>query len=268
MIGHKDKYALITGASSGIGYELAKLFSEDGKNLAIVARSQNRLEQVKKEIEGKYATKVKVLPKDLTDPKAPLAIFSELDRENIEVDVLVNNAGFGAPGRFSETDLQRQLGTIQLLTVSLTHLTRLFLNKVPKDKSGRILNVSSGMALVPVPLFSVYSACESYVLHFSEALANELQGTRISVTCICPGQTKTSFYKSANVEHTRYGHAKMMDPATVAKAGYAALRKGKTVDMLSPKNQSLALLARILPRGATIKIMRWWMENGLKVAKS
>ncbi|MFQ6114028.1 MAG: SDR family NAD(P)-dependent oxidoreductase [bacterium] len=268
MIGHKHRYALITGASSGIGYELAKVFAKDGKNLVIVARNENRLEEVKTEIESKYATKVKVLPKDLTDPKTPLDIFSELDKENIDVDVLVNNAGFGVPGRFSETDLQRQLGTIQLFTVSLTHLTKLFLKKMLRKKSGRILNVSSGMALAPVPLFSVYSACESYVLHFSEALANELQGTGVSVTCICPGQTRTSFYKSANVEHTKYGHAKMMDAATVAKAGYAALRKGKTVDMLSLKNQSLALLPRILPRGVTTKIMRWWMENGLKEAKS
>ena len=107
MIGQKDKYALITGASSGIGYELAKLFAEDGKNLVIVARNGDRLEQVKTEIQSKYGTKVKVLPKDLTDPKTPLAIFSELDKESIEVDVLVNNAGFRAPGRFSKRDLQR-----------------------------------------------------------------------------------------------------------------------------------------------------------------
>lgn len=158
MIGHKDGYALVTGATSGIGYELATLLAKDGKNLVIVARDRNRLEQVRTEIEDNYRTRVKMLPKDLSAPQAPLEIFSELEKEAIDVDVLVNNAGLVVYGLFSETDLQKELEMIQLYVSTLTHMTKLFLKKMLENKSGWILNVSSGMAFLPVPLLSVYSA--------------------------------------------------------------------------------------------------------------
>ncbi len=260
MADHQDKYALITGASSGIGYELVKLLAKDGKNLIIVARNKNRLEQVKTEIENNYQVRVKLLPKDLSDPKTPSEIFSELEKEYINVDVLVNNAGFGVYGTFSETDLQKELEMIQVYIASLTALTKLFLKRMLENKSGRILNVASGMAFQPVPLCSVYAASKSYVLHFSEALANELRGTGVSVTCLCPYTTETSFFKRADMENSKLVKGKMMDAATVAKAGYIALKKGKVIAIPGLKNKLLAILVRIIPRSVLIKIMRSTME--------
>ncbi len=254
MTDRKDRYALVTGASSGIGYELAALLAKDGKNLIIVSRNKDRLEQVKTEIENKYRTRIKILAKDLSDPEAPLEIFSELEKEDINVDVLVNNAGFGVYGMFSETNLQEELEMIQVNITSLTHLTKLFLKKMLENKSGRILNVASVMGFLPVPLWLIYSASKSYVLHFSEALANELQGTGVSVTCLCPGPTRTSFW--ANMEKSKSAKGKMMDAATVAEAGYAALKKGKVIVSPGLKNKSLPILVRITPRNLLTKMMR------------
>jgi len=176
MIGSKNGYALVTGASSGIGYELAKLFAKDGKNVVIVARSQDKLEELKREIENKYGTSVRVLVKDLSDPNSPQEIYSELEKDKVNVDVLVNNAGFALFGKFYETDWQTEAEMIQVNITSLTHLTKLFLKKMIENRSGKIMNVSSGAGFVPGPLISVYAATKSYVLHFSEALANEEKG--------------------------------------------------------------------------------------------
>ncbi len=256
MADEKDRYALITGASGGIGYELAKLFAKDGKNLIIVSRNKDKLDQVKTEVENKYGTRVKVLPKDLSDPKAPLEIYSELDKEDIGVDILVNNAGFGVFGLFSETDLQEEFEMIQLHISTLTHMTKLFLKKMLENKSGRILNVASCIGFLPTPLFSVYAASKAYTLHFSEALANELQGTGVSVTCLCPPPTETSFHKTGNVENSKTAKGIMLDVATVAEAGYIALKKGKVMVTLGLKGRALAILVRIAPRNLITKIMR------------
>ena len=256
MIGHKDRYALVTGATSGIGYELVKLLAKDGKNLIIVARDKKRLEEVKTEIENEYRTRVKLLPKDLSDPKAPVEIFSELEKEDINVDVLVNNAGFVVYGLFSETDLQKELEMIQLYVSTLTHMTKLFLKKMLENKSGWILNVSSGMALLSVPVLSVYSASKAYTLHFSEALANELHGTGVSVTCLCPPQTETEIFRRAKIENTKLARSKKMGAATVAEAGYIALKKGKVIVTPGLKSQLLPIVIRILPRSVLTKMAR------------
>jgi short-subunit dehydrogenase len=256
MIGHKDRYALVTGATSGIGYELVKLLAKDGKNLIIVARDKKRLEEVKTEIENEYRTRVKLLPKDLSDPKAPVEIFSELEKEDINVDVLVNNAGFVVYGLFSETDLQKELKMIQLYVSTLTHMTKLFLKKMLENKSGWILNVSSGMALLSVPVLSVYSASKAYTLHFSEALANELHGTGVSVTCLCPPQTETEIFRRAKIENTKLARSKKMGAATVAEAGYIALKKGKVIVTPGLKSQLLPIVIRILPRSVLTKMAR------------
>jgi len=260
MADHKDRYALVTGASSGIGYELAKLFAKDGKNLVIVARNESRLEQVKAELENRYQIRVKVLPKDLSDSKAPSEIFSELEKDNISVDVLVNNAGLGVYGMFSETDLQKELEMIQVYIAATTHLTKLFLKKMLENKSGKILNVASGVAFLPVPLWSVYSASKAYVLYFSEALANELRGTGVSVTCLCPPQTETPFFKRANMEDAKIAKGKKMDAATAAEAGYMALNRGKVVAIPGLKSKSLGFLIRITPRNVITKVARSMME--------
>ena len=256
MIGQDDKYALITGASSGIGYELAKLFAEDNKNLVLVSRNKIKLEQIKIEIEDRYHNIVKVLPKDLSSPQAPLEIFSKLEPDDIDVDVLINNAGFGIYGLFSETDLQKELEMIQVHISSLTHLTKLFLGKMLENKSGKILNVSSALAFVAVPMLSVYSASKAYILHFTEALANELQGTGVNVTYLCPPPTKTQFYEKQDMKECKTSSNKMMDSSTVAKAGYSALKRGQIIITPGFQAKLLMVFTRILPRNTLSKIMR------------
>jgi short-subunit dehydrogenase len=255
MIGQKDRYAVITGATSGIGYELAKLLAKDGKNLAIIARDINRLDKVKAEIESKYGTTVKTISKDVSLPEAPLDIFSELEKEDINVDVLVNNAGLVVYGLFPETDFQKELEMIRLYTSALTHMTKLFLKKMIQNKSGWILNVSSGMGFLSVPVVSVYAAGKAYIIHFSEALANELQGSGVSVTCLCPSQTETEIFKRAKIENTRLARAKMLNAAAVAEAGYTGMKKGKVI-VATGKSKMLPALIRILPRKTLTKIAR------------
>jgi len=256
MIGSKDGYALVTGASSGIGYELAKVLAKDGKNLVIVARSQDKLEELKTEIENKYETSVRVLPKDLSNPNAPQEIFSELEKDGVNVDVLVNNAGYGVYGMFSETDLREELAMIQVNATSLIHLTKLFLKQMLENKSGWILNVASLCSFLSSPLESVYCASKSLVLHFSEALANELQGTGVTVTCLCPGLAKTEFHKRAHMENTKVAKRKMMDAAAVAEAGYKALKKGKVVVIPGLIFKTAPLFARFAPRNLVTKVVR------------
>ena len=260
MIGSKDGYALITGASSGIGYELAKLFAKDGKNIVVVARSQDKLEDLKKEIEDKYETNVMVLVKDLSDPNSPQEIYSELEGKNINVDVLVNNAGFAVYGKFAETDWGKEFDMIQVNITSLTHLTKLFLKKMIENRSGKIMNVSSGAGFISCPLLSVYAATKSYVLHFTEALANEVKGTGVTVTCLCPDGTRTNFWERGKGEHSRAGRGRLMDAAKAAKVGYSALKKEK-VFALAGQVSVTPFILRIAPRGLLVKIARQKFER-------
>jgi len=256
MIGSKESYALVTGASSGIGYEMAKILAKDGKNTVIVARTQDRLEKLKDEIENKYGTSVRVLPKDLSDPRSPQEIFSELEKEAIKVDVLVNNAGFGIYGMFYDTDLQEELGMIQVNATSLIHLTKLFLKGMVDNGSGSILNVASVCSFLSTPLESVYCATKALVLHFSEALANELRGTGVSVTCLCPGLARTEFQKRAHMENSKIARRKMMDAATVAEAGYKALKRGKGIVIPGLEYKFAPWFARFAPRNIVTRVVR------------
>ena len=261
MIGKEDRYALVTGASSGIGYELAKLFAQDGKNIVLVARSKDKLDELKKEIEKKSGTSVKVLTKDLSDSKSPQEIFSELEKEGITVDVLVNNAGFSVYGMFSETDWQKEAEMIQVNITSLTHLTKLFLNKMLESNSGKIMNVASAVGFVPAPLMSVYAATKSYVINFSEALANEVQGTGVSVTCFCPTATRSLFWERANAEGCKARQGRLMDSATAARVGYEALRRGKVTSIASLGYRLMLLSARLTPRGLSTRMTRSNLER-------
>lgn len=265
MIGAKDKYALVTGASSGIGYELAKLFAKDGKNVVVVARSRDKLEALKMEIENNCGTSVRVLVKDLSGPNSPQEIFSELEKEHIKVDVLVNNAGFSVYGMFSQTSWEKELEMIQLNITSLTHLTKLFLKKMLENKSGKILNISSAAGFIPSPWLSVYGGTKSYVLSFSEALANEVRGTGVTVTCFCPGNTKTLFWEKANAVDCRQVRNQFlfMDASTVARLGYRALVKGKTT-VIAGLTMSLAMMfaTRLLPRGLATKMSGLMLGTG------
>jgi len=256
MIGSKEKYALVTGASSGIGCELARLIAKDGKDLVVVARRKERLEELKADIVKKYGTSVIVLPQDLSVPQAPAEIFSQLQGKRIKVDVLVNNAGFGAYGPFLETDLREELEMIQVNNASLIHLTKLFLKGMVQDKSGYILNAASLCAFLPTPLESVYCSTKAFVLHFTEALANELQGTGVNVTCLCVGLARTEFQSRAHMENCRVTTRKMMDAATVAEAGYKALKRGKLIEIPGFEYKFAPWFARFAPRSMVTRVVR------------
>jgi short-subunit dehydrogenase len=250
MIGSKDSYALVTGASSGMGYEYAKLFAKDGKNIVVLARSQDKLEELKRDLEKEHGTKVMVLVKDLADPRAPQEVFSELEKAGIDIDVLVNNAGYDVYGLFSATEWQREAAMIRVNILALTHLTKLFLKKMLEKKSGKILNISSSAGFSPTPWSSVYGGTKHYVLGFSNAIAHELKGTGVSVTCFCPGNTKTLFFKRADAENCRIDRRRIlqMDAATAARHGYKALAKGRTTASPGLVNSLSAFLVRLLPR--------------------
>jgi short-subunit dehydrogenase len=256
MIGSKDGYALVTGASSGIGYELAKLLAKEGKNIVVVARSRDKLERLRRDLERDHQTRVVILVKDLSVPEAPQEIFSELEREDIKVDVVVNNAGFCVYGMFLETDMRQELEMIQVNVVSLIHLTKLFLRRMVESKSGYILNVASLCAFAPVPLESTYCSSKTSVLHFSEALANELKGSGVSVTCLCPGLVKTLFHQRAKMGNARVTKRRMMDAAAVAKAGLNDLKKGRVISIPGLQYRLWPLFARVAPRSLTTRIMR------------
>jgi len=251
------KTALITGASGGIGYELAKLFAHDGYNLVLVARSEKKLNQISKEFTDKSDIKIKILTQDLSIPTTPEEIFTTLQQSGIKVDVLVNNAGFGTYGFFHETDLTAELEMLQVNMVSLTHLTKLFLKDMVKQGYGKILNVSSGAAFQPGPLMAVYYATKAYVLSFSEAISNELEGTGVTVTVLCPGATASGFQQRAAMEESKLvSGQKIMDAETVAKIGYDGLMSNKTVVIPGLKNKLLAEAVRFIPRKTVLKISR------------
>jgi short-subunit dehydrogenase len=191
--------ALITGASAGIGYELAKLFAHDRYNLVLVARNRDTLEQFATELQTQFGISARAVALDLTAQSAPQLLFDQLQRDGVLVDILVNNAGYGVYGEFAQMPEQEILGQIQLNITALTLLTKLFLAPMFERRSGKIMNLASTAAFQPGPLMAVYYASKAYVLSFSEALANELRGSGVTITCFCPGPTDTNFQKRAKI---------------------------------------------------------------------
>src|SRR5208282_5072060 len=253
--------ALITGASYGIGLEFSRIFASEGYNLVLVARSADRLRQLASELEKNHGTRSLILATDLTEPGASAYVQEQTTRAGIEVDVLVNNAGFGQYGKFAENDLEECLRQIQLNVTTLTHLTRLYLPAMFERKSGRILNVASTAAFQPGPLMAVYYATKAYVLHFSEAIANELQGTGVTVTCLCPGPTATEFQKRANIAGIRLTRYGCMDARTVAEDGYRAMMAGKPLVISGFRNWLVAQSVRFSPRRMVTAIARKTQEE-------
>lgn len=248
---------LITGASGGIGYELAKLFARDKHDLVLVSRNGDRLEEVARELKAAHGVRCAVFAGDLAAPGSPDALYAEINKSSIEIDILVNNAGFGSLGLFHKRPLQEQLEMIQLNVTSLAHLTRLFLPEMIARKHGRVVNVASIAAYQPGPFMAVYYATKAFVVSFSEAIANELHGTGVTVTAICPGPTTTGFGKRAGAEKSTLFHKGMtMDAATVARIGYDGMKKNKTIVITGGKNKLLALAGRLAPRSLTANIAR------------
>jgi short-subunit dehydrogenase len=255
------KTALITGASLGIGRELAKLFAADQYDLVLVSRSAPRLAEFANQLQQQFGINAKSFPLDLASGSAPQFLFDQLSRENIAVDVLVNNAGFGKLGAFSKASLEDSLGQIQLNIVTLTHLTKLFLGPMIERKSGKILNVASTAGFQPGPTMAVYYATKAYVIFFSEAIASELRGTGVSVTCLCPGATNTNFQKVAGTEETTlFRRLRPMDAVTVARDGYRGLMKGKPLVISGFRNWLLTESLRLSPRRLVTEVSRKILE--------
>ncbi len=254
-----NKTALITGASGGIGLELTKIFAKEKYNLILVARSEEKLKEIAKELHEKHHVNIFVLAKDLSDSDSPKQIFDELNTKSIHVDILVNNAGFGNAGKFIENDITQELNMIQVNITSLTELTHLFLGGMLKKGYGKILNVASTAAFQPVPILNAYSATKAYVLHFTEALGNELIGTGVTTTALCPGPTPTNFAKRSKLGEI--GSGKVPSAKEVAQAGYNALMKGKPVIIVGIKNKIMTILTRLVPRTLVVKITRSLTEK-------
>lgn len=249
--------ALITGASGGIGYELAKLFAQDRHDLVIVARSADKLSRFAAELQSAFAISVKAVALDLSDPVAPEDLFRQVSDAGIAIDVLVNNAGYGVFGKFHKMPTAEALGQIQLNITALTHLSKLFLGPMVERHSGKILNVASTAGFQAGPLMAVYYASKAYVISFSEALANELQGSGVSVTCLCPGATDTGFQSRAGTENTvLFRKLRPMDAAAVARDGYQGLMTGETLVISGLRNWILAEFVRFAPRKLVTAISR------------
>jgi short-subunit dehydrogenase len=258
----KTQTALITGASAGIGRELSKLFAKDGYNLVLVARTASRLDQFADELQRQFSISAKTFALDLASASAPQFLFDQLAREDIKIDVLVNNAGAGKLGAFAEVLTEESLGQIHLNITTLTHLTKLFLGPMLERKSGRILNVASTAGFQPGPLMAVYYASKAYVISFSEALANELKGSGVTVTCLCPGATDTEFQKRAGTEETLlFRKGGPMTAKAVAQDGYRGLMKGKPLVISGLKNWLVAESLRISPRSLVTAISRRLIER-------
>ena len=241
--------ALITGATSGIGYELARLFAADGYQLVIVSRTQEDLDRVANELSGLYGVEVTPIVKDLFNTDATFELYEEVKQKGITVNVLVNDAGQGQYGLFVDADLQRQLDIIQLNISSLTSLTYLFLKDMVERKEGKILQLASIASELPGPWQAVYHATKAYVLSFTEAIRSEVKDTGVTITALQPGATDTDFFNKAAMQDSKavQDKSKLSDPAQVAKDGYEALMKGDDKIVSGFKNKVQTAMANVMP---------------------
>lgn len=255
------KTALITGASSGIGKEFAKIHAEKGGNLIVVARSENKLNELKKELEETYKINVFVIQKDLTKLNAPKEIYEQVQNARLKVDYLINNAGFGGLGKFNERELEQELAMINLNVSALTALTHYFLQDFVKNNEGKILNVSSTASLMPGPLQAVYYATKAYVTFFSNAIAEELHDTNITVTNLMPGATETQFGKVSGMDKTEM-FKKPVSAKSVAEDGYKGMLNGKldVISGLTFMQKIMTAMIPLTPKKMILKQIRQMQE--------
>ena len=260
------KTALITGASVGIGYELSKVFAKNGYNLVLVSRNLEKMKIVSNEIIKLHDIQIKLIIIDLCRQSAPQELYDEITRENIKIDVLVNNAGIGVYGKYTESSIEKQMDLLQLNIVTPTMLCRLFGSDMAKRGSGRILNVSSTAAFQAGPLLSTYYASKGYLVLFTEALKNELRENGVTVTVLCPGPTKTEFFKRNDMIGTKLDRSPyIMSAAEVAEIGFSGLLKGKNIVIPGVVNNLLAFSVKLSPRRLPTKIA--YFLNKKKVGK-
>ncbi|HQR36900.1 MAG TPA: SDR family oxidoreductase [Blastocatellia bacterium] len=242
--------ALITGASGGIGADLAELFARDGFDLVLVARSRGKLDEIGARLAAEHGIRAVSIEADLSAADAPERIAAAVQSEGLTIDALINNAGFGLYGPFAETDLSRELEMIALNVTALTHLTKLFLPGMLERRKGWIMNVASTAAFQPGPLMAVYYATKAYVLSFSEALHRELSGSGVAVSALCPGPTATGFVDAAGMHKSKlFKRAVVMSSMDVATIGYRGLMRGKSVVVTGWMNKVNILAGRLSPRG-------------------
>lgn len=249
--------ALITGASGGIGLELARTAAANKNDLVLVARSMDKLNQLASQLIKQYGIAVKVIPADLSKMDEVQKVYDICKAENITVDYLINNAGFGDFGFFIESDWKKNEQMIDLNIKSLTFFNRLFVPDMVKRKSGKVLNVASTAAFQPGPTMAVYYATKSYVLFLSEAMSNELKGTGVTVTCLCPGGTESGFQAAASLEESALVKGKKLPSSKeVAAFGYKAMMKGKLTVIHGFMNAVLANAVRFMPRALVLPVVR------------
>jgi uncharacterized protein len=253
--------AVITGASTGLGREFARLCARDGYDVVLIARSRPQLEALAAEIQQDTSRTARVIEKDLSIPDAAREVFDELTSAGLNVELLINNAGFGLVGRFWELDEEQQMRMVQLNVGALTHLTRLFLPGFVQRRRGQVLNIASTAAFQPGPLMAVYYATKAYVVSFSEAMHNEVRDYGITITALCPGPTKTEFDKRAGGTNTKLLKGRnVMDANAVAQIGLAAVRAGKQLVIAGRINAVMAFLTRFAPRQFAASMARRFQE--------
>jgi uncharacterized protein len=254
--------ALITGASNGIGLALATIHASKGGDLVLVARNKSKLDELKAELEKKYKVSVYTIGKDLAAFNAAREVYDETTKQNIQIDYLINNAGFGDFGMFAETDWNKELQMINLNITTLTQFTKLYLQEMVKRKSGKIMNVASTAAFQSGPTMAVYYATKAYVLSFSEAVDNEVRDKGITVTTLCPGATESGFQAAAAMEESALVKGKKLPTAKeVAEYGYASMLKGKTVAIHGLMNYLMANSVRFAPRSLIVKVTRKFQDK-------
>lgn len=245
----QQPYVLITGGTSGIGYELARLLAKDGYNLLIVARGQQELDRAAHEIKSAYQVEVLTLAKDLFKRKAAFEVYDFVKQQGIRVDILVNDAGQGQYGEFINTDLAREIDIIELNIISLVTLTKLFLIEMVGRKNGRILNLASIASKVPGPFQSVYHGTKAFVHSFTEAIRAEVKESGVTVTSLLPGATATDFFRKADMLQSKIVQDvnKLADPADVAMDGYNALMNGDDMVVSGLKNKMQVAMSNLMP---------------------
>lgn len=239
-----NKIVLITGASSGIGKELAFVYAKNGYNLILVARRIDKLNTIKSDLEQNYSVKIQTIQMDLAKADSAELLYNKL--KDTKVDILINNAGFGINGKFSEIDIEQEMSMLMLNMVTLTGLTKYFAKEMLNSGGGNIVNISSTAAFQAVPTFASYAATKAYVLHFTEALAEEYKNTNVNFTAVCPGATKSEFMETAEVKSLKF--FSLADTSSVAKYTYKSVKANKTVAIHGFVNRLLIFSSRLSPR--------------------
>ncbi len=249
-----EGYALVTGATSGIGLEIALNFARDGINLILVARTERKLMEIKEKIEAEHKVEVLILAKDLTREEAPDEVYDEVEKRGIRVDFLINNAGFGSFGRLIATDYETEKDLVKLNVLSLLQMNKLFVPLMAARHYGYVMNVASLAAFMPGPVMANYYASKAYVLSLSEAMHEELKKDGVKVTALCPGPVRTNFQERAQLQKTDTAKSFIMEAKKVADIGYLGLLRGKAIVVPGTFERIVPVITKLLPRSLVRKV--------------